>query len=106
MGTLRSLGALARALGPMVAASGEAVGQHRRAPGGARPRGAGGLPPRELGPATRGRGGGPPSLRGSLPAVYWLMGAAACFTVCSALFLLPSLLLRPLKAPAQALKAE
>lgn len=33
MGTLRSLGALARALGPMVAASGEAVGQHVMCPG-------------------------------------------------------------------------
>lgn len=59
MGTLRSLGALARALGPMVAAS-----------------------------------------------VYWLTGAPACFTLCSGLFLLPFLLLRPLRPPAQTLKAE
>ncbi|XP_008576199.1 PREDICTED: major facilitator superfamily domain-containing protein 10 [Galeopterus variegatus] len=59
MGTLRSLGALARAVGPMVAAS-----------------------------------------------VYWLAGAQVCFTVCSGLFLLPFLLLRKLRPPAQTLKAE
>ncbi|XP_073898835.1 major facilitator superfamily domain-containing protein 10 isoform X5 [Castor canadensis] len=59
MGTLRSLGALARAAGPMVAAS-----------------------------------------------VYWLAGAQVCFTVCAVLFLLPFLLLRQLRHPAQALKAE
>lgn len=59
MGTLRSLGALARALGPMAAAS-----------------------------------------------VYWLTGAATCFTACSGLFLLPFLLLRPLRPPAPTLKAE
>lgn len=33
MGTLRSLGALARALGPIVAASGKAVGQYVMCPG-------------------------------------------------------------------------
>ncbi|XP_058402597.1 major facilitator superfamily domain-containing protein 10 isoform X2 [Diceros bicornis minor] len=59
MGTLRSLGALARAVGPMVATS-----------------------------------------------VYWLAGAPVCFTVCSGLFLLPFLLLRNLRPPAQTLKAE
>ncbi|XP_073094071.1 major facilitator superfamily domain-containing protein 10 isoform X3 [Manis javanica] len=59
MGTLRSLGALARAVGPMVAAS-----------------------------------------------VYWLAGARVCFTVCSGLFLLPFLLLRNLRPPAQTPKAE
>ncbi|XP_058157357.1 major facilitator superfamily domain-containing protein 10 isoform X2 [Dasypus novemcinctus] len=50
MGTLRSLGALARAVGPLVAAS-----------------------------------------------VYWLAGAQLCFSACSALFLLPVLLLRKLQ---------
>uniref|UniRef100_A0A5F5PS42 Major facilitator superfamily domain-containing protein 10 n=1 Tax=Equus caballus TaxID=9796 RepID=A0A5F5PS42_HORSE len=59
MGTLRSLGALARAAGPMVAAS-----------------------------------------------VYWLAGARVCYTVCSGLFLLPFLLLRNLRPPAQTVKAE
>lgn len=59
MGTLRSLGALARAVGPMAAAS-----------------------------------------------VYWLVGAPACFTVCSVLFLLPVLLLRTLPPLGRTLKAE
>ncbi|KAM5339463.1 major facilitator superfamily domain-containing protein 10 isoform 2-T7 [Glossophaga mutica] len=59
MGTLRSLGALARAVGPLAAAS-----------------------------------------------VYWLVGAPACFTVCSGLFLLPFLLLRTLPPLADTLKAE
>ncbi|KAF6131469.1 major facilitator superfamily domain containing 10 [Phyllostomus discolor] len=59
MGTLRSLGALARAVGPMAAAS-----------------------------------------------VYWLVGAPACFTVCSVLFLLPFLLLRTLPPLGGTLKAE
>ncbi|XP_069877702.1 major facilitator superfamily domain-containing protein 10 isoform X1 [Dipodomys merriami] len=59
MGTLRSLGALARAAGPMVAAS-----------------------------------------------VYWLAGAQVCFSLCSGLFLLPFLLLRRVKLPAQMPKAQ
>ncbi|NP_001399438.1 major facilitator superfamily domain-containing protein 10 isoform 3 [Mus musculus] len=59
MGILRSLGALGRALGPVVAAS-----------------------------------------------VYWLTGAQVCFTVCSALFLLPFLLLWKLKHPAETSKEE
>lgn len=59
MGILRSLGALGRAVGPMVAAS-----------------------------------------------VYWLAGAQVCFTVCSGLFLLPFLLLRKLRHPAQTFKEE
>lgn len=59
MGILRSLGALGRAVGPIVAAS-----------------------------------------------VYWLTGAQVCFTVCSALFLLPFLLLRKLQHPAQTFKEE
>lgn len=58
MGTLRSLGALARAVGPLAAAS-----------------------------------------------VYWLAGAQVCFSVCSALFLLPVALLCKLRHPAQP-KAE
>ncbi|XP_054437862.1 major facilitator superfamily domain-containing protein 10 [Pteronotus mesoamericanus] len=59
MGTLRSLGALARAVGPLAAAS-----------------------------------------------VYWLVGAPACFTACSGLFLLPVLLLRTLPPPAASFKAK
>lgn len=42
----------------------------------------------------------------SLSTVYWLTGAQVCFTVCSALFLLPLLLLRKLKHPAQTFKEE
>ncbi|XP_031797577.1 major facilitator superfamily domain-containing protein 10 isoform X1 [Sarcophilus harrisii] len=56
MGTLRSLGALARAMGPIVSAT-----------------------------------------------VYWLAGVQMCFTICSAMFLLPILLLGSLK---QQTKAE
>ena len=100
MGTLRSLGALARAVGPVVAASGEAA---------IRPSGRAG------GPASR-WGGCWPSGRGQvgpghrrLPVVstaYWLAGARVCYTVCAALFLLPFCVLRTLSPPARTLKAE
>lgn len=42
----------------------------------------------------------------SLSTVYWLTGARVCFTVCSALFLLPFLLLRKLRHPAETVKEE
>lgn len=115
MGTLRSLGALARALGPTVAASGEAVGQHVMCPGEPGLEGCWALmgPPSAacicsclLRSGTWGGGGGPTSSLGCLPPVYWLTGALACFTVCSGLFLLPFLLLRPLRPPARTLKEE
>lgn len=41
-----------------------------------------------------------------LSTVYWLTGAQVCFTVCSALFLLPFLLLWKLKHPAETSKEE
>lgn len=114
MGTLRSLGALARAVGPLVAASGEGSG-----PGGCRPGaeatrrlrdafprhalGAGHLGP-WVGPAAWGRrcsgAGGLRHRPGRLSTAYWLAGARACFTVCAGLFLLPFLLLRNLRPPA------
>lgn len=113
MGTLRSLGALARALGPMVAASGEGCGRHGTwgTPGRCSPPQ---LPApaswaaalRPTAPAGPGLGVGAHVPARCLSAVYWLAGAPACFTVCAGLFLLPFLLLRDLQPPARTLKAE
>lgn len=98
MGTLRSLGALARTLGPMVAASGECG--FRKAPG------------LEDGVFLC-PGSHAPShcalhshyKKPLLPAVYWLAGDRACFTVWSGLFLLPFLILRNLR-PSTPAKAQ
>lgn len=101
MGTLRSLGALARAVGPVVAASGEAT---------IWPSGHAGGPARPLG-GVAGQAGGCRWARGTVasPVVstaYWLAGAHVCYTVCAALFLLPFSVLRTLSPPARTLKAE
>lgn len=86
MGTLRSLGALARAVGPVVAASGKEAS-----------------PPRLTTPLLASR---PPHSIRPLPTVYWLAGAQACFTTCAGLFLLPILLLRKLGHPTVSPKTE
>ena len=128
MGTLRSLGALARALGPTVAASGEGCATALGAcwaPGEAPPgQGTAGpswrphspcWPPRSqpLNPHPHPRlnpavlwGGDRRHHHPAVSAAYWLAGARVCYTVCAGLFLLPFSLLRKLRPPAGTLKAE